>query len=131
MASQGDAILTNGVMLALVVLASIGCVALGRSTEAEFGRKDPSQCTVDEWAGQALSLAFLPIPLCNLAAWQGYAAVAGVAFFAFRFFDIVKPPPARRLEDLPYGLGVLLDDICAGIYANIVCQLILRLPLFH
>ncbi|MCD6364784.1 MAG: phosphatidylglycerophosphatase A [Planctomycetes bacterium] len=127
---EGGFVLTNAVMLVVAAIASGGCLVLGKSAEAEFGRKDPSQCTADEWAGQALSLAFLPIPM-RLPSWQGYAVVAAVAFAAFRFFDIVKPPPARRLENLSYGTGILLDDICAGLYANIICQVILRLALFH
>ena len=55
------------------------------------------------------------------------ALVAGAAFVAFRLFDIVKPPPAYRLQRLPAGWGILVDDLIAGAYANIVCQLVLRL----
>ena len=54
-------------------------------------------------------------------------AVAVVAFAAFRFFDILKPPPVRQLEKLPAGWGILADDLGAGVYANIVSQLVLRL----
>ena len=48
------------------------------------------------------------------------------AFLAFRIFDITKPPPARQLERLPAGWGILLDDLAAAVYANLVCQVLLR-----
>lgn len=107
-----------------IVLAGscIGCVALGRFTEAAWSRKDPSQCTVDELAGQALAL--LLVPVGTMA--QDWLVAAGVAFVCFRVFDIIKPPPARDLEKLPHGWGILADDLMAGIYANIVTQIVLR-----
>jgi phosphatidylglycerophosphatase A len=49
-----------------------------------------------------------------------------VAFAAFRLFDVTKPPPARQLEKLPGGWGILLDDLAAAVYANILCQIALR-----
>jgi phosphatidylglycerophosphatase A len=49
------------------------------------------------------------------------------AFFLFRIMDVVKPFPARRLEDLPRGWGIMADDVMAGIYANLVLQVALRL----
>jgi phosphatidylglycerophosphatase A len=48
-----------------------------------------------------------------------------VAFFVFRFFDILKPPPIRQLERLPEGTGIMLDDVAAGIFALIVAHLAL------
>jgi len=47
-------------------------------------------------------------------------------FLAFRIFDITKPPPARQLERLPAGWGILLDDLAAAVYANLLCQIIFR-----
>jgi len=61
--------------------------------------------------------------------WIGWLTTAAAGFLAFRAFDIVKPPPARQMEALPRGWGVLLDDLAAGIYANLACQLVLRLAL--
>lgn len=80
--------------------------------------KDPRKIVVDEVAGQFLTLLFLPF-----TGW--IIMVAG--FLAFRFFDIVKPPPARRAESLPAGWGIVLDDVVAGIYANILLQLLFRI----
>jgi phosphatidylglycerophosphatase A len=128
LASDGRGICLNGTMGVILVLSSIVCVAFGRMAQETFGRKDPSECVADEWAGQALALIGLPLG-ASLPMWQAAGVTAAAAFFAFRFFDIVKPPPARQLESLPYGWGVLLDDLAAGIYANLVCQLVLRLGL--
>ena len=57
-------------------------------------------------------LVLLPGPLPPV----GFA----VAFIAFRLFDVLKPPPCRRLEGLPGGLGIMADDVAAGLYATIV-----------
>lgn len=119
----GSVLAVAWVMLAVAALASAGCVAWGRLAEATFGGKDPSRCTIDEWAGQAVTFCFVPLG-------QGAAdllVAAAVGFFAFRFFDIVKPPPARRIEKLPAGWGILADDLVAGLYANLAAQLVLRL----
>lgn len=141
----------NGTMLVILLTASVGCVAFGRQAEQIFGKKDPSQCVIDEWAGQALALLLLPVHLplstwyiratssgfgigetqwAGVPYWQAILIATGLAFVAFRVFDIIKPPPARQLEKLPFGWGVLLDDLAAGLYANVACQLVLRLG-FH
>ncbi|MDP6634905.1 MAG: phosphatidylglycerophosphatase A [Phycisphaerae bacterium] len=110
-----------GVMALVAIFFSVVCVRLGPFTEKAFGKKDPSQCTADEWAGQAVAMLGLPIVGCGawITCWAGFAA--------FRLFDITKPPPVRQLEKLPQGWGVLVDDLAAGVYANIVAQVILRL----
>ncbi len=64
----------------------------------------------------AVTLCFLP------AGWP----TAVLAFFAFRFFDVWKPFPARRAERLPGGVGVVLDDVIAGVYANLGVRLAAR-----
>jgi phosphatidylglycerophosphatase A len=74
---------------------------------------DPSIVVIDEIVGMWIALLFVPkIP----------AAIV-IAFLSFRLFDIVKPAPARNLEQLPTGWGIMLDDVVAGVYANIVTQL--------
>ncbi len=73
---------------------------------------DPSIVVIDEIVGMWLALLFLPKTL----------AMTFLAFVLFRIFDIVKPFPARKFEQLPHGWGIMLDDVVAGVYANIVCQ---------
>ena len=114
-----------GAMVAIALAASAGCVALGRFAEAAYGKRDPRRCTLDEWAGQCVALLGVPLG----ASTQQTLVVAAVSFAAFRFFDILKPPPIRRLERLPGGWGVLADDLAAAVYANVTAQLVLRLAL--
>ena len=94
---------------AIAVLVAVG---LWSATEAEhhFGGIDPGPVVIDEVVGMLITLAFIPV---NMAG-------AIVAFFIFRLLDVVKPWPARRLEHLPGGFGVVLDDMMAGVYGNIV-----------
>jgi phosphatidylglycerophosphatase A len=141
LACNSSVFATSAAMLAIVVLASVACVALGGFAEKAFGQKDPHQATADEWAGQAMTLFLLPtgrwffesqpdndynLHWIALYHWEVTLVVVGIAFVAFRLADIIKPPPARQLEKLPKGWGILLDDLMAGVYANIVCQVICR-----
>jgi phosphatidylglycerophosphatase A len=80
----------------------------------ESGRKDPQFVVIDEVAGQAIALLFMP------ANWLG----ALIALILFRFFDITKPFPVRQLENLPEGWGIVFDDVAAGLYALGVASLL-------
>jgi phosphatidylglycerophosphatase A len=110
-------------LLIILGLAIAGCGGLGGWMESHFGRKDPGQCTLDEFAGQALTL--LAVPIGPSPAMRAATITAG--FLLFRLFDILKPPPVRQLEKMPAGWGVIADDLMAGIYANIALQLLVRL----
>ena len=99
---------------AIVVLLVVGSWS-GSVAERHFGRTDPGEVVVDEVMGMLLTLFLTGV------GWTG--AVAG--FFLFRIFDIVKPFPARRLEHLPGGVGVMADDAMAAIYANITLQVMM------
>src|ERR1700744_1593205 len=82
--------------------------------------KDPARVVIDEVAGMCISLLFVPVTIKYVIA----------ALILFRFFDIAKPLLIRKLEKLPGGWGIMLDDVLAGIYANIVLQIVLLLKLF-
>lgn len=84
------------------------------SLQSEWGQDSP-KFVIDEIAGMLISLMFTPF------AWK----TALIAFVLFRFFDILKPFGIRSLEKVPGGWGVMLDDILAGIYANILLHVIL------
>ena len=88
----------------------------------------PGQVVADEVAGQSLALLFLPWadPAMPGALWQNLILAIG-AFLAFRFFDILKPPPARGLEKIRGGLGILVDDLITGAMALVLGQLVSRL----
>jgi phosphatidylglycerophosphatase A len=103
-------------LLALFVISLAGTWAASH-TEKLSGKKDPGKVVIDEVAGQFI--AFIPVPFVLGTAWW----TAILAFILFRFFDIVKPYPARRLESLEAGLGIMADDIVAGVYAAIVVAL--------
>jgi len=76
----------------------------------ETGKTDPSECVIDELAGQWIACLAAPLSL------PGYA----VAFAAFRLFDIAKPWPISAAERAPGGWGVMVDDIVAGIFAGLI-----------
>jgi len=106
------------VLVSIVVVTFVGIWAASR-TEALSGRKDPGKIVVDEVAGQLISL----FPLTLFVHWSIVAVI--ISFILFRFFDIVKPYPARRLEALKGGLGVMCDDLIAGVYAAaITCVIV-------
>jgi len=102
-------------------LAFAGLVLVGFWSAAaaarRLGQKDPGAVVIDEFAGQFLALLALP------HSWPVLAA----GFVLFRLFDIVKPPPARRFEALPGATGIMIDDLVAGLYANLLLQLAVRL----
>jgi phosphatidylglycerophosphatase A len=117
-------ILYHAVLGAIILLYSWACVAYGTQAETRWGKKDPGQVVADETAGQCIPLLFLPWPVVNdpLRA----AATIGCLFIAFRLFDIVKPWPAGRLQALPRGWGIVVDDLIVGVQLAILAQIILR-----
>ncbi len=117
----------NGVLAAVMVVFSAACIRYGDAAEAKFGKKDPGQICADETAGQCLALMFLP--LHAVATPTNAVATLVLAFVVFRIMDIVKPWPAGRLQSVPGGWGVLLDDLAAGVLAALVVQLVTRTAL--
>lgn len=103
-----------GHVLLVLMFSAIGCyLAVGLCGEAEFrlGRRDPGEVILDE---------FVAMPLCFIG-WQTFrlhpAIVLLAGFALFRLFDILKPFGIRRLQDLPAGWGVVMDDVVAALAA--------------
>ena len=103
-------------MVLLMVAASVATVRFGDLGERIFGKKDPGAIVSDEVPGQALTLVWLPWGL----GFREDLALAAAGFFLFRILDIVKPAPARDIQRVRGGWGVLLDDLVAGGYGAIV-----------
>ena len=106
----------------VVIIASLIVTALGiwasNFGEKIFGEKDAQRIVVDEVAGQLIS--YILIAPLMIAQLSKPTIVIIVGFLLFRTFDIWKPYPIRQLEKLGGGLGVMADDVLAGIYAAIV-----------
>ncbi len=98
--------------LILIAVFFVGVISASRFS-AELRIKDPRCIVIDEACGQLAALFLCP------ASW-GYMAAA---FVLFRFFDIIKPYPIRKLEDLPTGWGIMADDLTGGIFAAILINL--------
>lgn len=100
------------IMIILSVFAA--GILSARIAEQEFGEKDSSRIVIDEFAGYLIAVAFLPLSAGYLIA----------AFFLFRLFDLVKPSPIRNIEKIfSGGMGVMIDDLAAGVVTNIILQI--------
>ncbi len=97
------------------VITAVGFGVSGR-IEKMLDRKDPSCVVIDEVAGSLLAFYLLPLNF----------PVFLIAFFLFRAFDMFKIYPADRMEKLPGGVGIMMDDLIAGLYTNMVMQVALR-----
>ena len=104
-------------MLAAAFLYIVGR-SLGDWAEQYAGEKDPGIFVLDEVVGYLVTVAWLGGP--------SYTTLA-VGFFVFRFFDVFKPGPARRMERIPGGDGILLDDVVAGLFGLVLVMAPLRL----
>lgn len=111
-----SALRPNFAVLFLLAFTLLAIWISGLSREI-LGRDDPSEIVIDEVAGFLLTLLFIPITWFSLF----------IGFVLFRIFDILKPFPIRRLERIKGGAGIVLDDILAGIYANLSLRIVLSL----
>jgi len=102
----------------LVVVSALGFLSAGRA-EKLFQEKDSSKIVIDEVAGLLLAFWGLRLDLALILA----------GFFIFRALDGIKPPPANRIEELAGSPGVMGDDLIAGLYTNIVLQIVTRVLL--
>ncbi len=110
----------SGWMLYLIGTLAIFLIGIQGANRIEQAtqHKDNGIIVIDEIAGYLVTMAFLPR--------QWMVIIAG--FFIFRFFDIFKPYPIRKLDQNPnlHGFGVMIDDVLAGVYGNIVLQILVR-----
>ncbi len=104
------------VAAALAGVAILAGIPAASAVARESGKEDPQTVVIDEVAGQMIALVALPVT------WKSLL----VSLILFRVFDIVKPPPLRRLEKLPGGLGIVMDDVAAGVYARLAAEVLLR-----
>lgn len=106
-----SATLQTVAIIAIFVLGSWS----GSVAERHFHASDPGPVVIDEVMGMLITLFMNPV------GWRG----AGAGFVIFRALDIIKPYPARQLEKLHGGVGIMADDAMAGIYANLALRVIL------
>jgi len=90
-------------------------VWISDKAEAVFGKKDDQKVVIDEMMGFFITMLWVPKTVLFVI----------IGFILFRFFDIVKPPPIRLVEKARGGFGVVLDDVGAGIFANLILRLIM------
>ena len=101
------------IILPITVLFFLIGIYLGNKFEKIYG-KDPAECTIDEIVGMWISLILLPKTI----------AISLLTFFLWRVFDIYKPFPARSVEKLNGGLGIMIDDVISAFYTLIIMHLV-------
>jgi len=99
----------------LMFLFTLGILFAGEA-EKIYKRKDEPRIVIDEVCGMLLTLFFVPVSV--------YSVVLG--FLLFRVMDVLKPFPAKRIEKLAGSVGIMFDDVVAGIYANLILQVMFR-----
>ena len=101
--------------MVIVFIILIAGIYICEAYENKMQKHDSKEIVIDEVVGYLITMTWLPLT------WQ--SAVLG--FILFRFFDILKPPPIRQLDQkVKGGVGVMIDDVAAGVIANIIMQLI-------
>jgi phosphatidylglycerophosphatase A len=99
-----------------IMLAVAGACWVADVADRELQEHDSGKIVIDEIVGFLVAMAAMEVSLWRLI----------FAFFLFRLFDIVKPPPARFFDEkVPGGIGVVLDDVCAGLYTNLIVRILL------
>ena len=98
-------------LMAIIILFSVGVISSKKMADS-LDDKDPSQVVIDEATGMVISLFMLPKSI----------AIYSIAFVLFRIFDIFKPSFIYRVQNLPGGWGIMLDDVFAGIFVWLICQ---------
>ncbi len=125
-----DAVLLQNVLIAAGLISAALGVWAGHRAEKIFDRRDASQIVIDEVCGQIISFVFIApylVRLCPQNSCPKLYLWMVVGFALFRAFDIFKPYPIDRLQDLSGGFGVMMDDALAGIYAAVLLSMLLLL----
>lgn len=117
---QAGYLLPSALTIWITLLITVMGIWTAGEVELLWG-KDHNRVVIDEIAGMCITLLFVPVTLSYIL----------TGLLLFRFFDIVKPLFIRRLEALPGGWGVMADDILAGIYSNIILQVLVLSRLFN
>ena len=99
----------------MIVVVLVAGIWAAHGAERALAQKDPGPIVIDEVLGMLITLAVIPVSLTGVV----------IGFVLFRLFDVVKPFPAARMEHLPGGFGVMLDDAVAGIYAHLVLRVLM------
>lgn len=102
--------------LAITVLIILVSVWASGIAEEIFGKTDPGQVVADEVCGYLITMILVPVTLSNIF----------MGFLLFRLFDIAKPYPIRKLEKLPGGWGIVMDDVMAGVYSCVTLHILGR-----
>ena len=98
-------------LMVIIILFSVGVIASNKTAES-MNDHDPSEVVIDEATGMGIALFMLPHS----------TAIFTMAFILFRIFDIFKPSFIYRVQNLPGGWGIMLDDVLAGIFAWLICR---------
>ena len=104
------------ILIPAIIIFTFYGIYVGTKFEKVYG-EDPAECTIDEVVGMWISLLFVPKKII----------ISIFAFLVWRFFDITKPYPARQMEKLNGGLGIMMDDVFAGFYSLILVHLVLSI----
>ena len=104
------------IILPITLIFFLYGVYVGNKFEKVYG-KDPSQCTIDEVVGTWISFILLPKTVL----------ISLTAFFIWRILDIIKPQPARKMEEMQGGMGIMMDDVVSGIYTLLIMHLLVYL----
>ena len=117
----------SGFFVGFGLVAAGLLIAYGKWAAAYFRQADPGPVILDEYAGFAVTVLFVPVPERWLGhPWWLFGFVAGL-YVLFRLTDTLKIPPSNWLERLPWGWGILCDDLSAGVQANVVAQVVVRM----
>jgi len=92
-------------------------ILISTKAEKEIGKKDPAEIVIDEFSSQMLVFAFMPFNMITVI----------LGFILFRVLDIFKLPPIKKLQHLPGGWGIMLDDVACAIAVNLILRLSVNL----